>query len=311
MKKILTSLMLFICVSSFGQVETFESLFMGSDSVNDGRAGTEVFIFSNFAFPVIWDTTYDYWSAGWAASTSMDSSTRGSDGLYDVANGTVPSGMHYLVGQQASTITVTHDQDKYTRPVSLKIALNTYAYHSIKSGDQFAKQFGGNDGTDPDYFILKIFGMDKNTKALDSIEFALADYRFDDNNKDYIIFDWTSIDLTAFDNMELQSMTFILSSSDEGSFGINTPTFFVIDDIQYESNAVGVKQIAKPKLQVYPNPTTDFIYGQDFHEGWEVLDAAGRSVHSGNDARIDMRNLEPGFYFLRLADGRSTRIVKK
>src|SRR5690606_13300086 len=105
---------------------------------------------------------------------------------------------------------------------------STYAYYSMKDGDAFAKKFGGVTGNDPDWFKLTI-KMYFQGIFNDSVDFYLADFRFTDNSQDYIVKDWQSINLSSYGSMD--SLSFELSSSDIGMWGMNTPAFFCIGGI--------------------------------------------------------------------------------
>lgn len=114
---------------------------------------------------------------------------------------------------------------------SMYVTNTTYAALSMLQGDSFAKVFGGPTGDDPDWFKLSVFGTDAAGNALsDSVEFYLADYRFEDNSLDYIISDWTFLDLSSLSGAT--ALHFNLSSSDVGLFGLNTPAYFAVDDIR-------------------------------------------------------------------------------
>lgn len=106
----------------------------------------------------------------------------------------------------------------------------TYAALSMRNGDAFAKKFGGTDGTDEDWFRLTVFGLDSDDNELGSVEFYLADYRFADSALDYIVGAWTRIDTSALG--AVKHLEFDLASSDVGSFGMNTPAYFALDDIE-------------------------------------------------------------------------------
>jgi hypothetical protein len=104
---------------------------------------------------------------------------------------------------------------------------STYAYLSMRDGDSYAKKFGGENGTDPDYFKLIISGTDIFGN-LKSVEFYLADFTFEDATEDYILKNWEWIDLSSLG--VVTGVSFGFESSDM-SFGyINTPTYFCIDD---------------------------------------------------------------------------------
>ena len=117
---------------------------------------------------------------------------------------------------------------------SLRLANTTYAALSMRDGDAFAKQFGGPEGTDPDFFIVTIEGL---TDRLDgrvtgSIDVPLADFRFDDPALDYIADSWIDVDLAPLSDRGVPTVLRLsVSSSDVGDFGINTPAAFAIDDV--------------------------------------------------------------------------------
>lgn len=92
-----------------------------------------------------------------------------------------------------------------------------------------ANKFGGPSGDDPDWFLLTITGKDASGADTNTVEFYLADYRFEDNSEDYIVDSWEYVDLSSLG--VVKSLEFSLSSSDVGDFGINTPTYFAMDSL--------------------------------------------------------------------------------
>jgi hypothetical protein len=105
----------------------------------------------------------------------------------------------------------------------------TYSGLSMRDGDQYAKQFGGPNGDESDWFKLSIYGVTAQGDLLpQSVEFYLADYRGDN---DYIVSAWTLVDLSPL--AAARSLFFNLSSTDNGDYGMNTPATFAIDDIQF------------------------------------------------------------------------------
>jgi hypothetical protein len=102
-------------------------------------------------------------------------------------------------------------------------------------GDQFAKKFGGTDGTDPDWFLLTISGFDELGNFTGSVDFYLADYRDPDPANKYIISAWTTVDLTPLGNAH--TLSFGLTSTDSDPiFGMNTPAYFAIDNLLVSTN---------------------------------------------------------------------------
>jgi len=109
------------------------------------------------------------------------------------------------------------------------ITNNTYGTTSMKDGDGFAKKFGGIDGNDPDWFKITAEGIDKEGNSTGTIDFYLADFRFENNAKDYILENWKWFDLSSLGNVI--KVQFTMSSSDAGQYGMNTPAYFCLDNL--------------------------------------------------------------------------------
>lgn len=155
--------------------------------------------------------------------------------------------------------------------VSAHVTNTTYSALSMQFGDAFAKQFGGTSGGDPDYFRLSIFGSLDGTALSDVVEFYLADFRADESTNDTIVNQWTFVDLTPL--ADADRLYFNLDSSDNGTFGMNTPAYFAIDNIQFESatnvdvlgdvNRDGVVSIADVDAICGALSTSDLTYDVD------------------------------------------------
>ena len=111
---------------------------------------------------------------------------------------------------------------------------SAYAYWSMTDGDAYAKKFGGTSWDDADWFKLNVKGITETGYTIEAVDFYLADCRFTDNSEDYIIDDWTWVDLTGLG--DVVGLEFSLSSSDVGDWGMNTPAYFAMDNL----NAVPV-----------------------------------------------------------------------
>jgi hypothetical protein len=77
------------------------------------------------------------------------------------------------------------------------------------------------------WFKLVIRGYLNNTQSADSVIFTLADYST--TGTPVLVNTWQWANLTSLGNVD--SLTFDLISSDAGSFGINTPAYFAIDNL--------------------------------------------------------------------------------
>ncbi|BAZ92672.1 hypothetical protein TspCOW1_24730 [Thiohalobacter sp. COW1] len=167
---------------------------------------------------------------GWAYSNTTDTSTPGYLNQYSAYTGGGYNSSNYGV---AFTSTGAASVVSFAQPSQLTGAYftnTTYAALSMLNGDQFAKQFGGASGDDEDWFRMTITGKDSTDAVTGTLDMYLADYRFSDNSQDYILDAWTWQDLGALGTVS--SLEFTLSSSDVGDYGMNTPAYFAMDDLQ-------------------------------------------------------------------------------
>jgi hypothetical protein len=194
----------------------------GSDNAGGFTAGG-AFFRNSFTD---WGGGFTSWT-GWSYSTTSDTTTPGFLNQYS-AFVTTSNGRPYAVGYGSGTrIDLPSGLDT---PLSVTVANTTYAVLSMQDGDSFAKKFGGASGDDPDYFYVDFTGLDSNNTVLGSVRFYLADFRFADNSLDYIISDWTTVDLTSLGS-GIHALTLNFGSSDTGMWGINTPTYIALDSL--------------------------------------------------------------------------------
>ncbi len=191
-----------------------------------------------------YNPNYDSWG-GFAYSNDTDNTTVGYGNQFGVyaGSGNDPGGDNFgvafgYVDNFSPSDPNQLDQLPYlefpqtANPQSIYVTNMTYAATTMRDGNPFAKQFGGASGNDPDWFKLSIYGTDAQGSLVPgSVEFYLADYRFADNASDYILDSWAPVDLSALGSVT--RLYFNLSSSDSGPFGMNTPSTFAIDDLQF------------------------------------------------------------------------------
>ncbi len=193
--------------------------FSGTDFVNQFSSGSATF--NN-----VWNDPGDFWS-GFAYSNTSDTTTAGFTNQYSAFPGGGAGGSdNYAIGYTASA------QIDFASPTQILGAYftnTTYAALSMLNGDPFAKQFGGVTGDDPDFFKLLINGLDDTGNIVGTVEYFLADYRFADNALDYVVDTWEYVALDSLG--AVSALSFGFESSDVGGFGINTPTYFALDDL--------------------------------------------------------------------------------
>lgn len=169
-----------------------------------------------------------FWSwSGWTYSSGTDTTTPGSDNQYSAYAGSGAGGSAQYAVAYLGDALISLSAPAVVQGVAL--TNTTYTALSLLQGDAFAKKFGGASGNDADWLKLTITGIDAGGAALGSVDFYLADYRFADNNLDYVVQDWTFVDLSSLGSVA--GLRFALTSSDNGDFGMNTPAYFALDDL--------------------------------------------------------------------------------
>lgn len=271
------------------------------------------FEFYPLKFPNVYNDEWDFWQSGWAVSSVKDSVTPGFMNLYAARPGGAASGDNYVVGQNNAEI-IQFDGTYEANYLKFKYTNSTYAALSMRDGDMFAKKFGGETGDDPDYFFLRIT-LSFNGDSLYSKDYFLADYRFEDNTQDYIVEEW--IESESYLGNSFNEVRFELFSSDTGAFGINTPLFFCIDDINIDYYINSTNELSKSNIKLFPNPTKDLLTVQTLTQKTEtlqIIDLYGRVVRTMQiigQQTLDVQDLASGIYLVRGEDGCASRFVKQ
>ena len=228
----------------------FESFNLEPATFLNGSNGISVFESGPIILNNHYNPDWQSWS-GWAISNVTDNSTPGFSNQYrSIAGKGAEASEHYSIAYAPSTLSAVAVSPLTTFD-GLYISNNTYTYFSMLNGDSFAKKFGGESGNDPDFLFVTIKAYVGGIISPDSIDFYLADYRFEDGEEDYILDHWGFIDLQQFGAID--SLLFTLSSSDVGSFGMNTPAYFCMDQIYSKlPNRLGKTDIDSMNWKAYP-----------------------------------------------------------
>ncbi|MGK7940195.1 MAG: DUF4465 domain-containing protein [Crocosphaera sp.] len=211
----------------------FEDLPLAPESFNNGSDGSGGFTSRGAFFNNNFNSDFNSWS-GWSYSNTTDTTTPGFVNQFSAFTGEGFGGSsNYGVAFSFNPGDSRIILPERTTPLSMQITNTTYAALSMLNGDQFGKVFGGQTGDDPDFFLLTITGLNASDEVIGTIDFYLADYRFSDNSQDFIVDTWNEVDLTNLKGAT--SLSFALTSSDLGTFGINTPAYFAVDNLVVSS----------------------------------------------------------------------------
>ena len=220
---------LMLNAQTVADLESFQ-LTPNSQLNGSGDAVNGAFTSGNANFGNTYQTMYGgYWSDGWAYSNIKNDTTAGYTNMYaSYANGGNQTSAKYVVGQSNSYVKIV-GADAGDTVKGVYVTNATYAALTMLNGDAFTERFGGVSGNDADYFYLNIRAIKNGVQSTDSVAFYLADYRFSNNTQDYIVKNWTWVDLSSLGAAD--SLVFELVTSDMGQFGANTPMFFCLDDL--------------------------------------------------------------------------------
>jgi hypothetical protein len=291
-------------------------------SVNDWGLGITKFRYK-------WDTAFGgYWKSGTAYTNIKDTTNGTYTNLYGCAAFSAYNGTKYATVQDDAVITFSNTT---TQVSGFFITNTTYAYKAMKFGNTFSRKFGDTTGTKsggiyaqgayPDFFKLVVYGYKAGIKKTDSVQFYLADYRFMTSSSDYIIKNWQYVNCTTIGVVD--SLVFKLRSSDNGSFGMNTPGFFSIDNLT-TINTVGVNELENISNSIiYPNPTASllnivFDAKKESDVSIHVFDVTGKKIESlinsaqigTNQIELNLEKFESGIYMIELSDATSVKRIK-
>ena len=305
----------YFCVDNFGSIDFEDLTFTSGEFWNGSSAalGTHESDFSDGQATFNNSYTLADWGygmtgsfTGWAYSNKTDVTTAGYSNLFSsiAGKGANNSETYALCDNRSGYDNLNLGSALVAN--SMYITNGTYAYLSMTDGDAFAKKFGGEDGNDPDFFMLRIFGY-LNGEKTDSVDFYLADFRFEDNTQDYIVDDWEMVDLTSLGTID--QIGFTLSSSDTGDWGMNTPAYFFIDELQLStsSNVEFVENTVEIKM--YPNPATEMvtISSEQQIERVDLISISGQLAVSSRQSavgsqlvQLNVGDLKPGVYLVRI-----------
>lgn len=108
-------------------------------------------------------------------------------------------------------------------PESVKVTNTCYAYYAMAEGDNYARKF-----EEGDWFKLIATGH-KTDGTTKSVEFYLADCKGSDSSK-WFVTDWKEFDLSSLG--EVLVISFTMESSDYNEYGMKTPAYFALDDLE-------------------------------------------------------------------------------
>lgn len=321
MKKTITILSLLIVTFTKAQMVTadFESFTLTPNSFYLDSINSTDFQTTNAIFEYTWDKKFGgFWSAGYAYTNKNDSVDGSYNNLYGCkALKGYANSSKYVTGQAGGAIKLKAPSNYVN---GFYVTNTTYSHKIMQIGDtafHIAKKFGGVSGNDPDWCKIIVKGYLGGVAKPDSSTFYLADYRFANNNLDYIVKNWQWVDCSNLGNVD--SIKIFMKSSDVGAFGMNNPAFFCIDNFT-TSQGVGIHELSFfDNVQLYPNPVSSKLNVQSSKFNSEIttlkiFNAIGSVIKNfelnSENSEFDLSDLNSGMYFAELSNKEQKRTYK-
>lgn len=278
-----------LAVATLEDVEIAENSHKPQFTAEDEAAAG--FQSGDFWFDMKVMSDYDTW---WGYGVANHTSTQ-FNGLSDQFNSCVGKGadgsdnygiayINDFMGPVYVTLSTT---DMAVVP-GMQVTNAAYDLVSMVSGDNMAKKFGKGD-----WFKLTATGYDDNAEVTGTKDFYLADCRSENSADWYILNDWAYMDLSSLG--ELRQISFTLSSSDNASWGMNTPAYFCYDNL----GAEGTEETPKGN------------YGTFTGIGSVAGDAADVPVQRFDILGRRLDNARPGINIVRMRDGKVVKVMVK
>lgn len=235
---------------------TFDDVTLGSNGYWQGESGDNEMFSGGWFFTNYYMPEYSFWG-GFTASSHTDMSQSGLSAQYTAAtgagyDGSTQYGVAYCMGVQCDV----YASDGIAHTVTgCYVTNNLWAYQNMHDGDATATAFGGPTGNDPDWFKLTATGKNASGQTVGTAEFYLADYRFENNDDDYILNNWEWFDLSTLG--AVHTISFSLSSSKNNSGGMITPAYFCIEN--FNGTAPTPPQDLPPYVV---NPVEDVVFNE-------------------------------------------------
>lgn len=202
-------------VVDFEDVTLTDGIWNGSD--NSGAFVSGIASFKNSFTD--WGGGSTSWS-GFACSAKTDVTTPGFENQYSVYTGTGADNSKQFAVAYSDSATFTLSAKKI---LSTSVTNSTYAFLSVKNGDSYAKKFEAGD-----WFKVTFTAYNNDVKG-NTVDYYLADFR---DGKTFISDKWEKVDLSSLGTVDKVVLTF--SSTDNGDWGMNTPAYVCLDNIEFE-----------------------------------------------------------------------------
>jgi len=224
-KTLCTFASLFLTVQSHAVVVSFDDNVL-TPNTTPAITGAGSFTSNGVTFTNNWNTQYNCCWSNFTYSNQTDTTTAGYLNDRSAITGTDVSGNgNYAVAYNSSSADANVQFGNATQVNSAYFTNTTYAYLAVADGND---GYGGVKGpfATGDFFTLTIRGLAQDGSVLNTVDFNLADGADVVNN-------WEPVDLSSLGTV--YGLSFGLTSSDNGQWGMNTPAYFAMDNLDIQA----------------------------------------------------------------------------
>ena len=205
------------------EVIDFQNVTMPQAGFWNGSDGSGAMSLGMASFNNDYNSDWGAWS-GFAFSNTTDIETPGFTNQYSayISAGADAKNIYAVsfVSEDVASVIFLSE----VNVLSADFTNSTYAYLSMLNGDAYTEPF-----KDDDWFELTVVGFDTAGIQKAEVSYRLADYT---NGRKLITYNWTKVDLSKLKGVT--KLVFKLESTDNGEWGMNTPSYFCMDNLRFE-----------------------------------------------------------------------------
>jgi hypothetical protein len=283
-------------------VVNFEELNLLPETYWNGSDETGSFSSKYLRFYNDFDAMYSSWM-GWAYSNTTDATTNSYTNLSSASGHGANNSANYAIAFVGSNWMSNNEPIPSVIKVdTTQLPENQFGmYISLAAYTHLYMMAENYYEINNFYLRLHIEGINSLTNTSVSQDVLLADYRADTVH--FALSDWTYVDMTWANNCD--SLLFTLESNDTvGGYGINTPTYFCIDDFgcQPPINSTRISQLDNV---VFYN-TCDLVvvkYSENINK-IDFYDITGKLIRTerpnSESIEIPISDLKNGMYIINI-----------
>lgn len=230
-----------VAVTGDAVAATFENLFLEQDGYwwgpdTKGQLGQNnwgleemqgSFVSGSYSFENRCMADYNTWGGfGYSRRTGTDFTVLMSDQFNSSVGSGYAGSENYAVAYDNGTIKVLNSPIEGDSLRGCYVTNNAYALSAIKQGAGVARKFQEGD------YLKVTFTGHKADGTESTLDYYLADYRSANEADRYALDSWQWVDLRPLG--QVTSVTYSITGSDTGAYGLNTPAYFCLDNFNGE-----------------------------------------------------------------------------